>query len=416
MITDLIYRCPRCGRFDWFDRGACRHCGVTVSLPSREALTVDGETAPIAYWYDKVLDFPMPEPIDGVLRRSGRVVRFEERCEGAYRGFGGIFATRCDRRVADEGHLELCPEAVRFRGAREDLRVDLDEVTALTIESDTLIMVARGSGVHFFRFDEESGKMWEDCIKQALEVHCAPKRVLEFYPKIRFVDHQWRAPRRFAGYRSFPIRREAFFRRESSIAYRVIRWTIRQLVSGFFSVQVRGLDKIPSAGPAVVVANHGSILDGILLNMFPKRDICFMAKNAPFQNALLRWFLRHSGSFPVFRYRVDPQVIRNALRVIDRGDVLGLFPEGERNWDGRMLPFKTGSMRLILALGVPIVPIGISGSYALMPRWTSRLKRVPIRVQVGEPFRLDQIPLPQQTMHDVARTAARLQREIEALF
>ena len=91
-----------------------------------------------------------------------------------------------------------------------------------------------------------------------------------------------------------------------------------------------------------------------------------------------------AGAFPVRRYQTDVVAVRNALRVLQKGHLLGVFPEGERSWDGQMLPFKQGTLRLMLAAGKPIIPVGISGIYELMPRWTHRIKRVPVRIKRGK--------------------------------
>ena len=83
----------------------------------------------------------------------------------------------------------------------------------------------------------------------------------------------------------------------------------------------------------------------------------------------VRFFLYLSRTFPVRRYDIDPVSLRNAMRVLSFGGLVGIYPEGERTWDGQMLPFRTGTIRFLLAAGVPIIPAGISGAFENQPRW-----------------------------------------------
>jgi 1-acyl-sn-glycerol-3-phosphate acyltransferase len=118
----------------------------------------------------------------------------------------------------------------------------------------------------------------------------------------------------------------------------------------------------------------------------------------------------------VRRYTIDSGAIRNAIRVLQHGHILGIFPEGERSWDGTLLPFKRGTMRLVLAMGVPILPVGISGAYALMPRWTSSICRVKVTIRFGEPVYLNPVPIDLQSDTNIKETSELLKSKIKALI
>jgi 1-acyl-sn-glycerol-3-phosphate acyltransferase len=151
---------------------------------------------------------------------------------------------------------------------------------------------------------------------------------------------------------------------------------------------VEGRENVPEHGPFVLVANHGSNLDALLAQVACPRSVWSMAKSSQFRHPVTRWLLVHLNGFPTRRYQVDPQAVRTALRVIERGGGLGLYPEGERSWDGSLQPLRTGSVRFLLKVGVPLLPCGISGSYALQPRWSRSIGRGPARVRFGRPFEL----------------------------
>ena len=122
-----------------------------------------------------------------------------------------------------------------------------------------------------------------------------------------------------------------------------------------------------------------------------------------------------AGAFPVKRYRTDVIAVRNAWRVLQKGHLLGVFPEGERSWDGQLLPFKQGTLRLMLAVGKPVIPVGISGIYELMPRWTHSIKRGPITINVGKPMRFASISIVDQTEEDVNIANKHLKEAIQQL-
>jgi 1-acyl-sn-glycerol-3-phosphate acyltransferase len=151
-------------------------------------------------------------------------------------------------------------------------------------------------------------------------------------------------------------------------------------------VRVTGLDNIPSSGPFLLIANHQGLLDPILIQAFCPRTVFTLTKSSQFRGPVFRWLLPRLNAIPVRRYQVDPQVVRVALRVLEGGQALGLYPEGERAWDGRLQPFRLGSIRLMLKAGVPVLPARIDGSYDVWPRWSRIPRRAGVRIHFGVPL------------------------------
>lgn len=150
---------------------------------------------------------------------------------------------------------------------------------------------------------------------------------------------------------------------------------------------VSGRSNIPRTGPFFLVANHESILDPVLVQGFCPRAVHFFTKSTQFSSsAVFRWFLPRVGAIPARRYRVDPQSVRTALRMLRQGDGVGIYLEGERSWDGALQPFRRGSIRLILGAGAPVVPCSVSGTYRAWPRWSRRRWRSRVFVRYGEPI------------------------------
>jgi 1-acyl-sn-glycerol-3-phosphate acyltransferase len=413
MIIDLIYRCPACCSFDWFEDSRCVFCGAAVDVSSRTHLSINGQREGIAYWYDKVYSFelPMTDNTDVIL--VSRQIRLSvEQAVEPYRGLAGITATHYTKRPIDEGTLSLRKDRLAFSGIKGSKIIPFDHVISVTIESNTVIVVGKDSGVLFFDFLEESGKKWEDSIQKAMASHFAPEEIVEFYPKLLFARDLRVSPRSSKGHIPLKVPAHRWHKKDPRIFFAIVRKIAKMIIKTAFPLRVEGLENIPAKGSAVILSNHCSFLDSIILEVFPRRYIWFMTKSSQYKSGFLRWLLKLARTFPVRRYITDVLAVRNAIRIVQQGHILGIFPEGERSWDGRLLPFKQGTMRLVLALGQPVIPVGISGAYGLMPRWTSKIKRVPVTIRIGPPMHFDHIPIPRQTKDDIEKASAELKAHI----
>jgi 1-acyl-sn-glycerol-3-phosphate acyltransferase len=179
--------------------------------------------------------------------------------------------------------------------------------------------------------------------------------------------------------------------RERAPVYRLFQASVRGLARVFLpSTTVEGLRHVPAEGPCLIVANHQSILDPILIQSFCPRPLHTMTKSTQFGVPVFGWLVReHLLGFPVRRYQIDPQAVRVALRRLAQGRAVGVYVEGERSWDGQLQSPRLGTLRLLLKAGVPVIPCAISGSYDVWPRWGGGIRRAPVRIAFGAP-----VPLP----------------------
>ena len=175
------------------------------------------------------------------------------------------------------------------------------------------------------------------------------------------------------------------------ILYPLFQRTVRLLWHAIGPMEVRGLEHVPASGPVLIIANHQSYLDPILIQSFCRRPMHTMAKSTQYASRLMGWLLPRLLAFPVRRYQVDPQSVRTVLRHLRHGDAVGIYIEGERSWDGRLQRPRLGTVRLLLKSGVPIVPVGIRGSYDVWPRWDHGLRRAPVRISFGPPIRFPRL-------------------------
>lgn len=170
------------------------------------------------------------------------------------------------------------------------------------------------------------------------------------------------------------------------ILYRFFQHLVRAGWPLIGHLEVHGLENVPEHGPFLLIANHQSILDPILVQAIVRRPLYTMAKSTQFTGRVMGWLMPRMLAFPVRRYRVDPQSVRVTLRHLARGDGVGVYIEGERSWDGRLQPPRLGTVRLVLKAGVPVIPCGVSGTYEVWPRWHRGLRRAPVCVSFGAPI------------------------------
>jgi 1-acyl-sn-glycerol-3-phosphate acyltransferase len=144
-------------------------------------------------------------------------------------------------------------------------------------------------------------------------------------------------------------------------------------------LRVRGRQHVPARGPVIIAANHRSMLDIPLLVIASPRPVFLMAKADIYANHVLGRLFHELGGFPVRREIADVRALDTALALLERGEVVGIYPEGTRSKSGDMLPFLGGAAWLALRTGAPIVPcglVGTAGTYADRDRATlSRWKR-----------------------------------------
>jgi len=160
-------------------------------------------------------------------------------------------------------------------------------------------------------------------------------------------------------------RRPAWPGLAASLAYAAAK-PLLHLVCG---LRVHGREHLPLRGPAVLVANHSGYLDPVFVVAAANRPIRFVTTGEMSRTPFKRWLFPRLGSIPIRRYRSDPQAVREVLRALHQGEIVGLFPEGERSWDGNPLPVSKAVRHLLERVDAPILPARIDGSYGVLPRW-----------------------------------------------
>lgn len=146
-------------------------------------------------------------------------------------------------------------------------------------------------------------------------------------------------------------------------------------------IEIEGMENVPKSGPLIVAMNHLSIADPFMFASFFTLPIVFMAKEEIYKIPGMRKITRWYGSFTVRRGEPDREAIRNCIGVLQRGDVLGLFPEGTRSKSGYLGEVKAGVGLVIHRTGAPVLPVGITGTNLIRPF----LRRPRVQVKIGPP-------------------------------
>lgn len=208
------------------------------------------------------------------------------------------------------------------------------------------------------------------------------------------------------------------YRRIKFAAYellRVVVWGLAYVLIGF---RVRGARNVPKAGPLIVVSNHLHNFDMIVLSAAVPRPIYYMAKRELFAKPFPNWFIRNFGGFPVNRGAIDRAALRHVGLLLAEGLVVGILPEGTRSTTRALQEGNPGVALIAMQQGVPLLPVGITGTQDLPfdakgtgARWFGRARA---RVTIGKPFTLP--PRRPGEKPDLAAATERIMLEIAALL
>ena len=179
---------------------------------------------------------------------------------------------------------------------------------------------------------------------------------------------------------------------------RGLYWVMRNVLLGppvrrIFNPIVEGVENVPKEGAAILAANHLSFADWLFMPLAFDRRITFVAKSDYFTGAGIKgWaqrrFFAGTGQVPIDRSggRASEGALRAGLRVLERGDLFGIFPEGTRSHDGRLYKGRTGVARLALEAKVPVVPVGVIGTDVIAPPGKVVSKVISPTIRFGTPL------------------------------
>lgn len=179
----------------------------------------------------------------------------------------------------------------------------------------------------------------------------------------------------------------------------MIYWLMKHVLVGpilwlYFRPWVSGDEHVPNDGPVIIASNHLSFIDSVILPLVVKRRIFFLAKSEYFtgkgiKGFLSRLFFKGTGTLPIDRSggKASEASLNTGLRVLARGEILGLYPEGTRSPDGKLYRGRTGIARTVLAHPqAVVVPVAMIGAAEVQPLGRKIPKPGRVGVVFGKPL------------------------------
>jgi 1-acyl-sn-glycerol-3-phosphate acyltransferase len=186
-------------------------------------------------------------------------------------------------------------------------------------------------------------------------------------------------------------------------------------------VSVFGEEHIPANGPAILASNHIGHLDFVFSGYAARlrgRRVRFLAKKEVFDKGGVGWLMRQMGHIPVDRDGSAGDSMAAAIAELQRGEVIGMFPEATISPSFIPRPGKTGTVRLVQKTGAPLVPVAVWGTQRILTKWRPRNFRrgIPILVNVGEPITVTSDEDPEEATKRLMGRVGALLAEAQARY
>ena len=386
MIGLLFYLCPLCNSEDSLSEKkntlqcqACRHIFPFKNnriefeksyLSVREFYTLIRERLKL---YPSTQSPGSRHSGKAVLRQGIKNIEF-------HASDGHIFIIEKPLEV-DRGSLHINAEGMIFKGEKRQWIFPKEKILGYTTNSKYFEFKLSGQPFFQILFENESPLKYEDLLTLWFTAEGKNHEMLEHQPRI--ISSQPSQPSLLLPHEKIKNKhnKEKFTFTEL-LLHLIVGLPITYFLRWRAGLTYQNDELIPEKGPFVLIMNHQSYLDPILISTLLSRRIAFFTKSTSFADRLLQPVFRAYRSLPNRRYEIDPLVIRHGLRNLKKGNCLGIFPEGERTWDGKLLPFKWTSIRFLQSIQVPIVLAKIEGAFNLLPRWSPHLRKGTVQIKI----------------------------------
>lgn len=178
----------------------------------------------------------------------------------------------------------------------------------------------------------------------------------------------------------------------------MLYWLLKRVLLGpimlvVYRPWVEGAENVPVSGAAIIAGNHLTVVDSLFMPLVVERKVVFLAKSDYFTGRGVKgWFKRiffgGTGNVPIDRSggAASEAALRTGLKILERGDLLGIYPEGTRSPDGRLYRGRTGVARMALEARVPVIPVAMIGTFEMQPpgRIIPKVRRPGVRF--GKPL------------------------------
>jgi 1-acyl-sn-glycerol-3-phosphate acyltransferase len=201
------------------------------------------------------------------------------------------------------------------------------------------------------------------------------------------------------------------------LAYRTVRFIVTTFCRTWCRMTIEGRDNVPATGAFLLAPTHRSILDTPIASGVTRRRMRFMGADKYWTNKAFGRLLTALGGFPVTRGTADREALKRCIAVLEQGEPLVLFPEGERKSGPLVQPLFDGAAFVAVKAGVPIVPVGIGGSERAMPKGAKYIRPRRVHVVIGAPLQTETVTGSPKEQREAARqVTVALHLELQRLF
>jgi len=386
MIGNLFYLCPSCSTEDSLYQKRefikCHACLKSFPFKNNQVYFKSKQYS-ISQFY---------ELIRGILsldkNQSNNVFRISKRArlrQGIkkirYHGQNNFISTIESPVEVDTGELVLEKDTLIFRGKLKTWNFPKYKINGYTTNSKYFEFKIQDKPFFQVYFEEESPLKYEDLFTDWFGMNSSDIPIIEHQPKITYHIPKMSSlileNREIENWNN----KEKFSFIEFLLKI-FIGYPIVQFLKWYSKLTLQNEHLLPEKGPFILLMNHESYLDPIIISTLLKRRIGFFTKSTAFANRILQPIFRAYRALPNRRYETDPQVVRQAIQVLKNGNGIGIFPEGERTWSGKLLPFKYNTVKFLMSVQIPIVLVSIKGAFNVLPRWSHKLKQGKIEIEV----------------------------------
>lgn len=398
MSHPFFFLCPNCLAEKLISKSGCAACDTAVKI-EKDSITWNGKQLNIAQYYQFLLQkLPVTQgnsdlaervstlnlsDYSGLMRISKNAVLRQGNSLIHFKGYHGLFSRKIEKPAKlGSGRLLILKDRAVFETPFKEFFWPPGAFTCVTTNGHYFEFKLKDQPFFQIHFLEECALKYEIIIRKWLDAYYQPKRIVEYQPRLRFTipqksEVEWRMPA--AEKSEKPFFAEKWIMGGIS---KLLKCFLRLLVS----VEIHGRENWRREGKGIVLLNHQSVLDPFIFSAFLDHRVAFLTKSTSFTHWLPRVFLRWAMGLPTTRYQTDPQIIPVMKAFLKRGIKVGVFPEGERCWDGEMQSFKLSLVKILMASREALSIVILENTFRFWPRWSKFPRRAGVKIKIQAPF------------------------------
>jgi 1-acyl-sn-glycerol-3-phosphate acyltransferase len=167
--------------------------------------------------------------------------------------------------------------------------------------------------------------------------------------------------------------------------YHLFKWSVvSPVLHAYFRGRIYGAERVPQNGPLIVVSNHASDFDPLILSCCVRRPVAYMAKEELFRVPVLGSAIQLYGAYPVKRGAADRSAMRAATGSLEKNWAVGVFITGTRTADGRVTDPKLGAAWIAAKSQASLLPVSLWGTDRIFQKGSALPQRVPVTIRIGD--------------------------------